>query len=239
MKKFRDRFGIPIEDSKLEQVPYYRPAEDSLELRYMRKMRESLGAPLPWRRVTSAALPIPALDAFKPQLQGSGERQLSTTMAFVRMLNVLCKDKAIGERIVPIVPDEARTFGMEGMFRQLGIYSAVGQLYDPADSNQVMYYREDTKGQMLEEGITESGAFSAWLAAATSYSVNNYPLIPFYIFYSMFGFQRVGDLCWAAGDSQARGFLIGATAGRTTLNGEGLQHQDGHSHILASTIPTA
>jgi pyruvate dehydrogenase E1 component len=158
-------------------------------------------------------------------------------MAFVRMLSTLCKDKGIGEQVVPIVPDEARTFGMEGMFRQMGIYSAVGQLYDPADSNQVMFYREDKQGQMLEEGITESGAFSAWLAAATSYSVNNYPLIPFYIYYSMFGFQRVGDLCWAAGDSQARGFLIGATAGRTTLNGEGLQHQDGHSHLLASTIP--
>ena len=153
------------------------------------------------------------------------------------MLNALCKDREIGEKVVPIVPDEARTFGMEGMFRQMGIYSAMGQLYDPADSNQVMYYREDKKGQMLEEGISESGAFSAWLAAATSYSTNNCPLIPFYIFYSMFGFQRVGDLSWAAGDSQARGFLIGATAGRTTLNGEGLQHQDGHSHLLASTIP--
>ena len=158
-------------------------------------------------------------------------------MAFVRMLNALCKDQEIGEKVVPIVPDEARTFGMEGMFRQMGIYSAMGQLYDPADSNQVMYYREDKKGQMLEEGISESGAFSAWLAAATSYSTNNCPLIPFYIYYSMFGFQRVGDLSWAAGDSQARGFLIGATAGRTTLNGEGLQHQDGHSHLLASTIP--
>ncbi|MCG8415332.1 MAG: pyruvate dehydrogenase (acetyl-transferring), homodimeric type [Pseudomonadales bacterium] len=237
LKKFRDRFGIPIEDSKLEDVPYYRPAEDSLELRYMRKMREPLGAPLPQRRSESTSLKVPSLDAFEAQIKSSGDRELSTTMAFVRMLSVLCKDKEIGERVVPIVPDEARTFGMEGMFRQMGIYSAVGQLYDPADSNQVMYYREDTKGQMLEEGITESGAFSAWLAAATSYSVNNYPLIPFYIYYSMFGFQRVGDLCWAAGDSQARGFLIGATAGRTTLNGEGLQHQDGHSHILASTVP--
>lgn len=237
LKKFRDRFGIPIEDGDLENVPYYRPPEDSLELRYMRKMRESLGGPLPQRRSQSIALKVPKLDAFAAQIESSGDRELSTTMAFVRMLSVLCKDKEIGERVVPIVPDEARTFGMEGMFRQMGIYSAVGQLYDPADSNQVMFYREDKKGQMLEEGITESGAFSAWLAAATSYSVNNYPLIPFYIYYSMFGFQRVGDLCWAAGDSQARGFLIGATAGRTTLNGEGLQHQDGHSHILASTIP--
>jgi pyruvate dehydrogenase E1 component len=237
LKKFRDRFGIPIDDEDLAEVPYYRPEEDSLEIRYMRKMRESLGASVPQRRSDCQALTVPKLEAFEGQTKSSGEREQSTTMAFVRMLNTLCKDKEIGERVVPIVPDEARTFGMEGMFRQLGIYSSVGQLYDPADSNQVMFYREDQKGQMLEEGITESGSFSAWLAAATSYSVNNYPLIPFYIYYSMFGFQRVGDLCWAAGDSQARGFLIGATAGRTTLNGEGLQHQDGHSHILASTIP--
>ena len=237
LKKFRDRFGIPIDDEDLAEVPYYRPDEDSLEIRYMRKMRESLGASVPQRRSEAQALTVPKLEAFEAQTKSSGEREQSTTMAFVRMLNTLCKDKEIGERVVPIVPDEARTFGMEGMFRQLGIYSSVGQLYDPADSNQVMFYREDQKGQMLEEGITEAGSFSAWLAAATSYSVNNYPLIPFYIYYSMFGFQRVGDLCWAAGDSQARGFLIGATAGRTTLNGEGLQHQDGHSHILASTIP--
>lgn len=237
LKKFRDRFGIPIGDDKLEEVPYYRPPEDSLELRYMRKMRESLGGDVPQRRTQTTALTIPKLSAFEAQTKDSGDRELSTTMAFVRLLSTLCKDKEVGERVVPIVPDEARTFGMEGMFRQMGIYSSAGQLYDPADSNQVMYYREDTKGQMLEEGITEAGSFSAWLAAATSYSVSNYPLIPFYIYYSMFGFQRVGDLCWAAGDSQARGFLIGATAGRTTLNGEGLQHQDGHSHILASTIP--
>lgn len=237
LKKFRDRFGIPIKDKELEKVPYYCPPENSLELRYMRSMRESLGAAVPQRRAETYALKTPSLDAFKNQIKSSGEKELSTTMAFVRMLSSLCKDKEIGERIVPIVPDEARTFGMEGMFRQLGIYSSVGQLYDPADSNQIMFYREDKKGQMLEEGITEAGSFSAWLAAATSYSVNNYPLIPFYIYYSMFGFQRVGDLCWAAGDSQARGFLIGATAGRTTLNGEGLQHQDGHSHMLASAIP--
>ncbi len=237
LKKFRDRFGIPIDDDKLEAVPYYRPPEDSLERRYLDKVRQSLGGALPQRRSQSYVLEMPDLEAFDNQLAGSGERELSTTMSFVRMLSTLCKDKHIGERIVPIVPDEARTFGMEGMFRQLGIYSAVGQLYDPADSNQVMFYREDKKGQMLEEGITEAGSFSAWLAAATSYSVNNFPLVPFYIYYSMFGFQRVGDLCWAAGDSQARGFLIGATAGRTTLNGEGLQHQDGHSHLLASTIP--
>jgi pyruvate dehydrogenase E1 component len=237
LKKFRDRFGIPIDDDKLEEVPYYRPEEDSLEIRYMRKMRESLGSEVPQRRSKTYALTIPKLDAFEAQTKSSGDREQSTTMAFVRMLNTLCKDKEIGERVVPIVPDEARTFGMEGMFRQLGIYSSVGQLYDPADSNQVMFYREDQSGQMLEEGITEAGSFSAWLAAATSYSTNNYPLIPFYIYYSMFGFQRVGDLCWLAGDAQARGFLIGATAGRTTLNGEGLQHQDGHSLILASTIP--
>ena len=237
LKKFRDRFGIPIDDAKLSEVPYYRPAEDSLELRYMRKMREKLGGSLPQRRAVGQSLKVPSLEIFDAQLKGSGEREQSTTMAFVRMLNALCKDQEIGEKVVPIVPDEARTFGMEGMFRQMGIYSAMGQLYDPADSNQVMYYREDEKGQMLEEGISESGAFSAWLAAATSYSTNNCPLIPFYIYYSMFGFQRVGDLSWAAGDSQARGFLIGATAGRTTLNGEGLQHQDGHSHLLASTIP--
>jgi pyruvate dehydrogenase E1 component len=237
LKKFRDRFGIPIDDDKLEEVPYYRPDEDSLEIRYMRKMRESLGSEVPQRRSKTYALTIPKLEAFEAQTKSSGDREQSTTMAFVRMLNTLCKDKEIGERVVPIVPDEARTFGMEGMFRQLGIYSSVGQLYDPADSNQVMFYREDQSGQMLEEGITEAGSFSAWLAAATSYSTNNYPLIPFYIYYSMFGFQRVGDLCWLAGDAQARGFLIGATAGRTTLNGEGLQHQDGHSLILASTIP--
>ncbi len=237
LKRFRDRFNIPITDDKLPELPYYRPAEDSLELRYMRKMREALGGAVPQRRAQSYALPIPDLSAFDAQLKGTGEREISTTMAFVRLLNILCKDKELGPRIVPIVPDEARTFGMEGMFRQLGIYSSVGQLYDPADSNQVMYYREDKTGQMLEEGISEAGAFSSWLAAATSYSVNNYPLIPFYIYYSMFGFQRIGDLAWAAGDSQARGFLIGATAGRTTLNGEGLQHQDGHSHLLASTIP--
>ncbi len=237
LKKFRDRFGIPISDEELKDVPYYRPPEDSQELTYARKMRENLGGPVPQRRSSAQTLKIPGLKVFDAQLKSSGKRELSTTMAFVRILSNLCKDKQIGERVVPIIPDEARTFGMEGMFRQLGIYSSVGQLYDPADSHQVMFYHEDKKGQMLEEGITEAGSFSAWLAAATSYSTNDFPLIPFYIYYSMFGFQRVGDLCWAAGDSQARGFLIGATAGRTTLNGEGLQHQDGHSHLLASTIP--
>jgi len=237
LAKFRDRFNIPISDDKLESVPYYRPAEDSAEMRYMRKRRAALGGPVPARRSMAQTINVPELSAFAAQLKSSKDREISTTMAFVRILTTLCKDKEIGERVVPIVPDEARTFGMEGMFRQVGIYSSEGQLYEPLDSNQVMFYREDKKGQMLEEGITEAGAFSAWLAAATSYSVNDYPLIPFYIYYSMFGFQRIGDLAWAAGDSQARGFLIGATAGRTTLNGEGLQHQDGHSHLLSSTIP--
>jgi pyruvate dehydrogenase E1 component len=237
LKAFRSRFEIPISDDVIEEVPYYRPAEDSPEMKYLRKVRESLGGPLPQRRVKSEPLKIPALSAFEAQTKGTGEREVSTTMAFVRLLSNLVKDKEIGQRIVPIVPDEARTFGMEGMFRQIGIYSAKGQLYDPADSGQVMYYREDKQGQLLEEGINEAGSMGSWLAAATSYSVNNYPLIPFYIYYSMFGFQRIGDMCWAAGDLRARGFLIGATAGRTTLNGEGLQHEDGHSHLFAGTIP--
>jgi pyruvate dehydrogenase E1 component len=237
LKVFRDRFGIPIPDDKLEEVPYYRPTEDSPIMVYMRKQREKLGGVLPSRRIHSQKLAVPSLESFAAQTKGTGEREISTTMAFVRLLSNLVKDKEIGQRIVPIVPDEARTFGMEGMFRQIGIYSAKGQLYDPNDSGQVMYYREDKQGQLLEEGINEAGSMSSWLAAATSYSVNNYPLIPFYIYYSMFGFQRVGDLCWAAGDLQARGFLIGATAGRTTLNGEGLQHEDGHSHLAATTIP--
>ncbi|MAM71211.1 MAG: pyruvate dehydrogenase (acetyl-transferring), homodimeric type [Gammaproteobacteria bacterium] len=237
LKKFRDRFGIPVPDEKLEEVPYYRPEENSPEMQYMRKRREALGGVVPQRRTSSNKLETPGLSEFESITAGTGDREVSTTMAFVRLISTLLKDKKIGKQIVPIVPDEARTFGMEGLFRQVAIYSAKGQLYDPADSGQVMYYREDIKGQILEEGINEAGAISSWLAVATSYSVNNYPLIPFYIYYSMFGFQRVGDLCWAAGDLQARGFLIGGTAGRTTLNGEGLQHQDGHSHILANTIP--
>ncbi len=237
LKAFRDRFGIPISDSELENVPYYRPAPDSPEMRYMNKRRAELGGPIPSRISTMEPMTTPALDAFQAQLKDSGKREISTTMAFVRILSTLVKDKAIGERMVPIVPDEARTFGMEGMFRQLGIYSSAGQKYTPHDAGQIMFYKEDIKGQILEEGINEAGAFSAWLAAATSYSTSGFPMVPFYIFYSMFGFQRIGDLAWAAGDSQARGFLIGATAGRTTLNGEGLQHQDGHSHLLASTVP--
>jgi pyruvate dehydrogenase E1 component len=237
LKVFRDRFGIPIPDEKLEEIPYYRPAENSPEMEYLNRVRGKLGGTLPSRRVKSQPIKAPELGAFENQLKGTGDREVSTTMAFVRMLTTLVKDKEIGQQIVPIVPDEARTFGMEGLFRQIGIYSAKGQLYDPVDAGQVMFYREDVKGQLLEEGINEAGSMSSWLSAATSYSVHDYPLIPFYIYYSMFGFQRVGDLCWAAGDLQARGFLIGATAGRTTLNGEGLQHQDGHSHILAYTIP--
>lgn len=237
LKSFRDRFNIPLTDEQLLDVPYYRPEEDSPEMVYMRKRREELGGNIPQRTVETYPLPIPSLEVFRTQLQGSGDREISTTMAFVRMLSVLIKDKKLGERIVPIVPDEARTFGMEGMFRQLGIYSSMGQKYTPHDHNQIMYYKEDQKGQIIEAGINEAGAFSAWMAAATSYSVHKYPMLPFYIYYSMFGFQRVGDLAWAAGDSQARGFLIGGTSGRTTLNGEGLQHQDGHSHILAGTIP--
>lgn len=237
LELFRDRFGIPIPDDKLESVPYYKPAPDSPEMEYLNRMRAKLGGTLPSRRASSEKLTVPALSIFDAQLKGTGEREISTTMAFVRMLSTLVKDKEIGQRIVPIVPDEARTFGMEGLFRQIGIYSAKGQLYNPIDSGQVMYYKEEKDGQLLEEGINEAGSMSSWLSAATSYSVHHYPLIPFYIYYSMFGFQRVGDLCWAAGDLQARGFLIGATAGRTTLNGEGLQHQDGHSLLLSYTIP--
>jgi len=237
LKKFRDRFDIPLPDSELEKVPYYRPPADSAEMRYLHERRKELGGSLPSRKPDFEPLTVPDLDVLQSVTKGTGEREISTTMAFVRILSALIKDKAIGERIVPIVPDEARTFGMEGMFRQLGIYSSTGQLYEPSDSSQVMYYREDLAGQVMEEGINEGGAFAAWLAAATSYTNNDFPLIPFYVFYSMFGFQRVGDLCWAAGDLQARGFLIGGTAGRTTLNGEGLQHQDGHSHILAGTVP--
>jgi pyruvate dehydrogenase E1 component len=237
LKHFRDRFGIPIGDDDLEKVPYYRPPEDSPEMMYMKKRRESLGGPVPSRRADFTSLEIPALEDFDKLLEGSGDRKVSTTMTFVRQLGMLVKDKKIGERVVPIVPDEARTFGMEGMFRQLGIYSSAGQKYVPQDRDQIMYYKEDKRGQILEEGITEAGAFSAWIALATAYSNYDCPMIPFYVFYSMFGFQRIGDFAWAAGDIQARGFLIGATSGRTTLNGEGLQHQDGHSHLLANTVP--
>jgi pyruvate dehydrogenase E1 component len=237
LREFRDRFDIPINDTDLEAIPYYRPAEDSMELRYLKNCRDKLGGAIPSRMSTFDALTVPDLGAFEVVTKGSGDREISTTMAFVRLLSILVKDPNIGSRIVPIVPDEARTFGMEGMFRQLGIYSSVGQLYEPVDTGQIMSYREDRHGQVMEEGINEGGAFAAWLAAATSYSNHAETLVPFYIYYSMFGFQRIGDLCWAAGDLSARGFLLGGTSGRTTLNGEGLQHQDGHSHILAGTVP--
>ena len=237
IEAFRDRFQIPIGDDRLDEVPFYRPPEESEEIRYLKARRAELGGSLPTRRRQSAAPAVPKLGAFKGVLEGSGERTLSTTMAFVRVLSTLVRDEKLGPRIVPIVADEARTFGMEGMFRQLGIYSAIGQLYEPVDRGQLMFYREDRKGQILQEGITEAGAMSSWIASATSYSTTGVPTIPFFIFYSMFGFQRIGDLCWAAGDMRSRGFLIGGTAGRTTLNGEGLQHQDGHSHLLAGAVP--
>ena len=237
IKSFRDKFNIPVTDDEIESIPYVRPAEDSPEIQYLKKTRESLGGPIPRRRNTSKILPLPNESAFVKLYEGTGERKISTTMAAVRVLTDLLKDKEIGKRIVPIVPDEARTFGMEALFRQVGIYSSAGQNYEPEDADKVMWYKESKEGVMLEEGITEAGAFSAWSALATAYSNYDYPMIPFYLFYSMFGFQRIHDLAWAAGDAQAKGFLIGATSGRTTLNGEGLQHQDGHSHILSSTIP--
>ncbi len=237
LKAFRDRFNIPIPDEQLNATPFYRPKVDSPELTYMKEHREALGGSFPVRHTDAPKLDIPELSFFQSLLEGSGEREISTTMVFVRLLNTLIRDKNLGRYVVPIVPDEARTFGMEGMFRQLGIYSSVGQLYTPVDSEQVMYYREDKKGQILQEGINEAGAMSSWIAAATAYSNHGMSMIPFYICYSMFGFQRVGDLAWAAGDMQARGFLIGGTAGRTTLAGEGLQHQDGHSPLLAANIP--
>ena len=237
LKEFRDRFSLPISDERLNEIPFLKFPEGSIEMKYLRERRAALGGSLPTRRRRSAALDIPPLSAFEAQLKSTAGREISTTMAFVRILNTLLRDKKIGKRVVPIVPDESRTFGMEGMFRQFGIFSQVGQLYRPEDANQLMFYKEDQHGQMLQEGINEPGAMSSWIAAATSYSNNNIPVIPFYIYYSMFGLQRVGDLAWAAGDMRARGFLLGGTAGRTTLNGEGLQHEDGHSHVLAATIP--
>jgi pyruvate dehydrogenase E1 component len=239
IREFRDRFNIPVPDDQLDELPFYRPADDAPEMRYMHERRRELGGYLPQRRRRAdEVLQVPQLDAFKAVLEPTAEgREISTTQAFVRVLTALTRDASIGQRVVPIVPDEARTFGMEGMFRQLGIYAPEGQKYTPVDKDQVMYYREDKSGQILEEGINEAGAFCSWIAAATSYSTNNRIMIPFFIYYSMFGFQRVGDLAWAAGDMQARGFLLGGTSGRTTLNGEGLQHEDGHSHILSATIP--
>jgi pyruvate dehydrogenase E1 component len=237
LKAFRNRFSLPIPDDKLDEIPYLKFEEGSPELEYMRANRKRLGGYLPTRRQQGDTLEVPALSAFDALLKSSEERELSTTMAFVRILSTLLRDKKIGKRVVPIVPDESRTFGMEGLFRQLGIWSSVGQLYTPEDADQLMFYKEDKQGQVLQEGINEPGAMSSWIAAATSYSTHGVSMVPFYIYYSMFGFQRIGDLAWAAGDQRARGFLLGGTAGRTTLNGEGLQHEDGHSHLLSSTIP--
>ncbi len=237
LKAFRSRFDLPISDKEVENLSFYKPPANSPEIQYMEERRKSLGGYLPARKRKGNILKVPELSAFSNVLTSTGERQISTTMAFVRILSTLVKDSEIGKYVVPIVPDEARTFGMEGMFRQLGIYSSIGQLYEPQDSDQVMFYKEQKDGQILEEGINEAGSFSSWIAAATSYSTTGIQTIPFYIFYSMFGFQRIGDLAWAAGDSRARGFLLGATAGRTTLNGEGLQHEDGHSHLISATIP--
>ncbi len=238
MARFRDRFNLPLSDEQLAEVPFLRFPDGSPELEYLHERRTALGGSLPARRVTSTqTLEVPDVTAFGSQLTGTPGREISTTMAFVRILNTLLRDKKIGRHVVPIVPDESRTFGMEGMFRQFGIFSQVGQLYQPEDANQLMYYREAPDGQMLQEGINEAGAMSSWIAAATAYSTSDVPMIPFYVFYSMFGFQRVMDLAWAAGDCRARGFLLGATSGRTTLNGEGLQHEDGHSHVLSSVIP--
>jgi pyruvate dehydrogenase E1 component len=237
LKDFRDRFNIQISDEDITQLAFRKPAADSEEMRYLQARRKELGGYLPARNSTAPPLVVPPIEAFSALLEGTDGRDISTTMALVRILTTLVKDKNIGKHIVPIVPDEARTFGMEGMFRQIGIYSSVGQLYTPQDADQLMFYREDKQGQILEEGINEAGALCSWIAAATAYANHGVSMVPFYIYYSMFGFQRVGDFIWAAGDSQARGFLIGGTAGRTTLAGEGLQHQDGHSQLVATTVP--
>ncbi len=234
---FRDRFELPLSDEQVRAAEYYKPPEDSPEMQYLRERRAALGGSLPLRRRRAEPLEVPGLELFSSQLEGTGDREISTTMAFVRVLAALLRDKQIGRHIVPVVPDESRTFGMEGMFRQVGIYSPVGQLYQPQDSEQLMFYKEDQHGQILEEGITEAGSISSFIAAGTSYSAHAVQMVPFYIYYSMFGYQRVGDLVWAAGDSRARGFMLGGTAGRTTLNGEGLQHEDGHSHVLFSVVP--
>jgi len=237
LKRFRDRFRLPIKDEDIEQVPYLKFAEGSPELEYMRARRMELGGYLPQRRPKATALETPQLTAFERLLKGTEEREISTTMAFVQILQIVVRDKALGKHVVPIIPDESRTFGMEGMFRQLGIWNQLGQLYTPEDADQLMFYKESKDGQVLQEGINEPGAMCDWIAAATAYSTHGVQMIPFYIFYSMFGFQRVGDLAWAAGDMRSRGFLLGGTAGRTTLNGEGLQHQDGHSQVWSSAIP--
>ena len=237
IKIFRDRFDIPVSDEEIEDLPYVKPDDDSPEIKYLKEVRDKLGGPIPSRRKHAKSMQIKNKDIFNALHEGSGERKVSTTTNCVRIINNLLKDENLGKRIVPIVPDEARTFGMEGMFKQIGIYSSEGQLYEPEDADQVMWYKESETGVMLEEGITEAGSFAAWTALATSYSSHNLTMIPFYLFYSMFGFQRIHDLAWAAGDAQAKGFLIGATSGRTTLNGEGLQHQDGHSHLAAASTP--
>ncbi len=237
LKQFRDRFNIPLTDEALADIPFFKPAEDSPELKYLKSAREKLGGSLPVRQHNIPPLKVPDLSIFEPLLKSTEEREISTTMAFVRAFTALTRDKELGPRLVPIVADESRTFGMEGLFRQLGIYSSVGQLYEPVDSGELMFYKEDKAGQILQEGINEAGAFCSWMAAGTSYANHGQHMIPFYIFYSMFGFQRIGDLAWAAGDMQARGFLLGGTSGRTTLNGEGLQHEDGHSHLMSATIP--
>jgi pyruvate dehydrogenase E1 component len=234
---FRDRFELPLTDEQVRGAEYYKPPPDSAEMRYLRECRDALGGSLPVRRRSAEALPVPGLELFSSQLEGTGEREISTTMAFVRVLAALLRDKQIGRRVVPIVPDESRTFGMEGLFRQVGIYAPFGQHYQPEDSEQLMFYKEDEHGQILEEGITEAGSISSFIAAGTSYSAHGVQMVPFYIYYSMFGYQRVGDLVWAAADSRTRGFMLGGTAGRTTLNGEGLQHEDGHSHVLFSVVP--
>jgi pyruvate dehydrogenase E1 component len=239
IKAFRDRFNIPIPDGELPKLPFYKPADDTPEMKYLHERRKALGGYLPHRRTKAdEQFTVPALEIFKSVIEPTAEgREISTTQAYVRFLTQLLRDQALGPRVVPILVDEARTFGMEGLFRQIGIYNPEGQKYTPVDKDQVMYYKEDAKGQILQEGINEAGGMSSWIAAATSYSTNNRIMIPFYVYYSMFGFQRIGDLAWAAGDMQARGFLLGGTSGRTTLNGEGLQHEDGHSHIMAGTIP--
>ncbi len=239
IRYMRDRFNLPIPDSELPKIPFYKPADDTPEMKYLHERRKALGGYLPHRRaVSSESFTVPSLDNFKAVLEPTAEgREISTTQAYVRFLTQLLRDQALGPRVVPILVDEARTFGMEGLFRQIGIYNPEGQKYTPVDKDQVMYYKEDKAGQILQEGINEAGGMASWIAAATSYSTNNRIMVPFYVYYSMFGFQRIGDLAWAAGDMQARGFLLGGTSGRTTLNGEGLQHEDGHSHILAGTIP--
>ncbi|MFN8755459.1 MAG: pyruvate dehydrogenase (acetyl-transferring), homodimeric type [Burkholderiales bacterium] len=237
LKQFRDRFNIPVSDEVIADIPFYKPPENSPEIQYLKAAREKLGGSLPVRHPNIPPLKVPELSIFEPLLKSTEEREISTTMAFVRAFTALTRDKELGPRLVPIVADESRTFGMEGLFRQLGIYSSVGQLYEPVDAGELMFYKEDKAGQILQEGINEAGAFCSWMAAGTSYANHGQHMIPFFIFYSMFGFQRIGDLAWAAGDMQARGFLLGGTSGRTTLNGEGLQHEDGHSHLMSATIP--